>query len=340
LSREILSVWFPRNGDQRAWSEHAVRYQVLDPSFNKGNLGGNLITVIDGIATVTMTPQQASYWLTQGAVQQLGAAGQLNYQLAATGFGVMSPAIGVPPPPAAVPSNDYVLPLSLDVGAIEVDAPTMGEHDFLAAAFLVVGSPQCGLPTVQMATSVWNPADAAGKFAVSGGGLIVSKTVTGWATVRGDIGHSTGRRYFEFKCTADSSDGLDYEGFASAGFDPATYLGNAIYSFGWIAGGKSISAGFIYGGPAPPGNDPHAGYVYQFAIDFDAGSVWYARNNTWVYGDPGSSTSPSITFTPATVGALFPALSIYDTAGGTWALQTTAASLTYGLPAGFTAWDG
>jgi hypothetical protein len=103
-----------------------VRYQVLDPNFSKGNLGGNLITVIDGIPTVTMTEKQASYWLTQGAVLPLGAAGQLDYQLAGPNLVVAALGIDVPnfhrminfptaAPDLSVASPDIGTPLCLQV---------------------------------------------------------------------------------------------------------------------------------------------------------------------------------------------------------------------------------
>jgi hypothetical protein len=116
-----------------------VRYQVLDPSFNKGNLGGNLITVIDGIATVTMTPQQASYWLTQGAVQQLGAAGQLNYQLASRGLVVGSPIFDLPI------ENVVLLAINFACASPTIDASVIDEF---STSSLTTASPDLGAPTL------------------------------------------------------------------------------------------------------------------------------------------------------------------------------------------------
>jgi hypothetical protein len=127
-----------------------VRYQVLDPSFNKGNLGGNLITVIDGIATVSMTPQQASYWLTQGAVLPLGAAGQINYQLASPGLVVSSPIIDVPTETVSVFATN------LYCGSPEIDMPVAVEIDTLVSASLTVKSPGIDVPTF-MQTYPWLP---------------------------------------------------------------------------------------------------------------------------------------------------------------------------------------
>ena len=46
-----------------------------------------------------------------------------------------------------------------------------------------------------------------------------------------------------------------------------------------------------------------------------------------------------VSFVPATVGALFAGLSLYDSVDS-WTLQATAASQKYAPPSGFVAWDG
>jgi hypothetical protein len=114
------------------------RYQVLDPNFQSGNLGGNLITVIDGIATVTMTAQQASYWLTQGAVIPLGQAGQINYQMMAPWLVVGSPIIDVPI------ESVNLFGLDLDCGSPTIDMAAA--IDMLAASVLTTTLPAFGAP--------------------------------------------------------------------------------------------------------------------------------------------------------------------------------------------------
>jgi hypothetical protein len=127
-----------------------VRYQVLDPSFHKGNLGGNLITVIDDISVVNMTPQQASYWLTQGAVLPLGAAGQLNYQLASRGLAVGSPIFDVPT------ENVKLFAPNVDFTSPAIDAPALGQVHVLAAARFATASPGIDVP-VAVRTYPWLP---------------------------------------------------------------------------------------------------------------------------------------------------------------------------------------
>ena len=75
------------------------------------------------------------------------------------------------------------------------------------------------------------------------------------------------------------------------------------------------------------------------AVDFATGNVWFAKNNTWLNSsDPVVETVPMMTFTPATVGALFPAMTLENNPG-VWTLQSTAAALKYAPPSGFKAWD-
>jgi hypothetical protein len=127
-----------------------VRYQVLDPNFSKGNLGGNLITVIDGIAVVNMTPQQASYWITQGAVLPLSKAGQINYQMASRGLAVGSPIFDVPI------ENVKLLAENFDSASPAIDAPVLGQTHVLAAARFATASPSIDVP-VAVRTYPWLP---------------------------------------------------------------------------------------------------------------------------------------------------------------------------------------
>jgi hypothetical protein len=157
---------------------YTMRYQVLDPNFDSGNLGGNLITVIDGISVVNMTPQQASYWLTMGSVIPLGPVSlncQLNYQLAALGCDVG--AIVIDSLSLSVfPGTFYVTAPEMDIGAIEIDAgwlvastgalgvfdfvigspvidkPSLGVHVAAMSSGIVVGSPSIAIPSLKI---VW-----------------------------------------------------------------------------------------------------------------------------------------------------------------------------------------
>ena len=203
------------------------------------------------------------------------------------------------------------------------------------------GGPSINQGAAGVVSSVWSASDAAANaMTLSNGGLTVAPTSgVPWQSVRGSISKSSGKLYFEVIANvgdADSGIGL---GLANAGFTVNTYLGNAPYSFASYFLPGQYGSGFtaIYGFP---GVSAVTGTVLGVAIDFTAGNVWLAFNNAWGSGNPASGANPAATFTPATVGALFPAMAFRTVNNGVWTLQSTAASQKYAPPAGFSAWDG
>ena len=195
---------------------------------------------------------------------------------------------------------------------------------------------------VTPSTSVWSASDAAaGGMTLSNGGLTVVPGTAGWDAIRGSISKSSGKVYFEVATSAATTSNFIGIGLANAGFPPANYLGAANYSVGSHFNGAIYGSGFtpIVGYPA---GDLAAGDVLGVTVDFGAGQLWFAYNNVWVTGNPATAANPSATFTPATVGALFPTMAFNTggpTGGGVWTLQPSAASQKYAPPSGFTAWD-
>ncbi len=190
-------------------------------------------------------------------------------------------------------------------------------------------------------TSVWSAADAtANGMTLSNGGLTVSSaTITGgWKSIRNTTSHASGKWYFELLCNASNADGNEIYGFGSSSLNVLNYIGGSTYSGGVSWAGNNLSAGFTsnYTTTLPTA----ANDVWSFAIDFTSGGIWIAQNNVWKNSsNPATGSLPIISFTPATVGALFAAVSFY-TAGQIWTLQPTAASQKYAPPSGFSAWDG
>ena len=83
-----------------------------------------------------------------------------------------------------------------------------------------------------------------------------------------------------------------------------------------------------------------SGDVFSVAVDFSSGSMWFVKNNVWANSsNPVTGSLPIISFVPATVGALFPTVSVQNPSDGVWTLHTAAASQAYAPPAGFKAWD-
>ena len=217
------------------------------------------------------------------------------------------------------------------------------------------GSGGGGPPPV---TSVWSAADAAANgMTLSNGGLTVNVTAASlhnsWQILRGSISKTAGKVYVEFIANAPMPTTV-HAGLASTGVDINSYLGASNYSVGMniITGPIFVSAGFASTGGIQHAAPINSGDVIGFAIDFAIGNVWFSRNNVWDTGTPGAEATPAVggdpfggvsplaTFTPATVGALFPAMAFADNGGnGVWTLQSTAASQKYAPPAGFSAWD-
>ena len=189
-------------------------------------------------------------------------------------------------------------------------------------------------------TSVWSADDAAANgMTLSNGGLTVTPSgVASWQSIRGSISKSTGKLYVEFINSVNTT-GLLGAGTANAAFVSTSYLGSSASSYGGYTNGTNYGTNFT---PINGLNvsSPQSGDVIGVAIDFNAGMVWLAENNAWISGgNPATGASPSATFTPATVGALFPAIVFNGAGAGVWTLQATAASQKYAPPSGFSAWD-
>jgi hypothetical protein len=211
-----------------------------------------------------------------------------------------------------------------------------------------VGGPSVGqgAPTPPPVTSVWSAADAAANgMTLSNGGLTVTPSGAGsFLSIRGSIGKTTGKLYVEVSTSIAVTSPNPAIGAANAAFNPAAYLGLT------TAGGSSFGAFFLSGGAVQANvftsnysvtslGSLAAGDVFGIAIDFGAGTVWLAHNNTWANpGNPSTGASPALSFTPATVGALFPGLTFNGANCGVWTLQPTAASQKFTPPAGFSPW--
>ena len=188
-------------------------------------------------------------------------------------------------------------------------------------------------------TSVWSASDAvANAMTLSNGGLTVASNTGGgtWQSIRNSISKTSGRVYIEFLCVTTTAETLF--GLANSSFVETSYLGSSVYSGGVTGIGVNyVSAGFTsnYTLSATFG----VGDVWALAVDFGTGNIWIAQNNVWVNAsNPATATLPIISFVPATVGALFAAITLSGQSANAWTLQPTAASQKYAPPAGFSAW--
>lgn len=187
--------------------------------------------------------------------------------------------------------------------------------------------------------SAWRTDDASGVAILGNGNLdLGGRLATGWKTIRSNSAKSSGLLYVEIECIGQSQESGFMLGFASAGFGAYGYLGSSDYSFGLFASGAQyVSTGFTVGAVAGPSGVGVRGRVYQFAVNFTSGKIWYGENNTFS-GSPVAGTGQVIDFVPGTVGAIALGISFFAKGNGVWRLRTASAQLVYSPPAGFTAW--
>ena len=150
-------------------------------------------------------------------------------------------------------------------------------------------------------------------IALSNGNLTLTSTTDSWPTVRGTMGVSSGKWYYEVISTDTTRWGA---GWATGEFQTGSSFSNTIsdailaYStdpLGVLDFGTSRS---INGSPAFSASTPQDN-ILQVAIDIDAGKFWLGINNTYVNNSSGSAGNPSAgtneleTFTAGT--EMFPA---------------------------------
>lgn len=130
---------------------------------------------------------------------------------------------------------------------------------------------------------------------LSDGNLNITNTVDSWPTVRGTIGVSSGKWYYEVVSTDTTRWGA---GWATKEFQSGTTFSNSIgdgligystdplsvYDFGT---GRSINGSPAFSASTPQNN------ILQVAIDIDAGKFWLGINNTYVNNSSGSAGNPS-----------------------------------------------
>lgn len=196
--------------------------------------------------------------------------------------------------------------------------------------------------TIAAASATWSTSDAAaGSFTLTGSDRTAQKTAGSagaWKTVRATQSRAAGKFYFEIKVAVSSSNNFTSFGLANAAFSAAAHLGSSAASLGVTASFIGNTDFTVLREVRAPTSQT-AGVTIGLAVDLDTGKVWIAHDNVWqLTGDPAAGANPFATFTPATVGALFPALSIYDPTAGAFTLQTAAVEQTYTPPSGFASW--
>jgi len=162
--------------------------------------------------------------------------------------------------------------------------------------------------TVRGNYATLNPLDN-NAITLANGNLNASSTSNSWKTVRGSIGMSSGKWYWEFTSTAsDLSDNFWFAGIANAAAVLTTHIGANANGYGFY----SLNGNKMYNNVSTSyGNSWQTNDVIGVAFDADAGKIWFAKNGTWqASGNPASGTNEAYSSIPA--GTYFPAISPYS----------------------------
>jgi hypothetical protein len=156
-------------------------------------------------------------------------------------------------------------------------------------------------------------------------GLTISNAGLSWVGAAGatrmaygTLPFSSGKWYFEYTMTQSNSGGNWAAGFSQA--DVLQASGSTPFTnpntWGIMTGGNATvlykvnnnvftNLSGLWSGTLP-------GAVIGVAVDFDAGKVWFSKDNVWVEGDPSAGTTPSYTGINA-YGQLKPIVYGYNT---------------------------
>lgn len=172
----------------------------------------------------------------------------------------------------------------------------------------------------------WNSADKNAGITLANGDRDASGS--GLIAVRGLLGRSTGKYYFEVAVTVSS--GSAWGGLGDASANLSSYTGNSSASCGIAAGGnvvttwtKSQTGTFTIS----------AGDVIGFAADLNNGRLYVAKNNTWQFSsDPTTDTNYWVS---GITGTVYP---MGTPGSSTLRISTKTAELTYSPPTGYSQW--
>lgn len=175
-----------------------------------------------------------------------------------------------------------------------------------------------------------------------------------WKSVRATLGRRSGKFYFEaiWPNTADYGLLAMVAGVTYLGYDLENYMSSSSF-YPYIAVGDNNGSASVWGTQYlggtwntyyTPNNTAVNGLckeliVTGFAIDFDAGKLWVAINNTWIgNGDPANGLNP--TQTANIYGCkLYPTLNPHTNGSYSMSIAMTPKMCVYSPPTGFNYWD-
>lgn len=193
-------------------------------------------------------------------------------------------------------------------------------------------------------STTWNPADKGSRIALSESDIrasVLASSTNASHKVRSVGSRNTGKRYVELLVVSQASsanNGAFGFGVAVAGFNVTNttdFLGGTATSWGLFGPYTSGTIVRPFNNNASAGNFSAAmivNAVIGMAVDFTAGYIWWAINNTWIQGDPAAGTSPVFSNLGTAGGPLFLVMNAYISNDSGRLLSTP----TYSPPTGFT----
>ena len=165
-----------------------------------------------------------------------------------------------------------------------------------------------------------NPLDKHSDFTTSNGNLDVATTGSNWRSIRGTIGITSGKYYWEFT-TGHQRATVGIATSETSVLDD--YIGNNAYGWSYLYDGNKYHAGGI----TSYGNSYTNGDTIGVAFDADAGSIYFYKNGT-------IQNSGTAAYTGLTSGPYFPAFSFRDS-GSTFTANFGQRPFKYTLPTGY-----
>lgn len=188
--------------------------------------------------------------------------------------------------------------------------------------------------------SALSPTFTGANIDLTNGNRTATRNSTGspaWRTSLSDRTNSTGKRYFEFLINASGvASPFIIIGIAKSSIPLTNFIGFDANGYGYYreTGTKvNNNAVTAYGAAYAQGDR------IGVAVDFNTGSVWFAKNNTWqASGDPVAGTNAA--FTGLT--GEFKAGGSVNTGTGTpdqITVSLIGSNFNYAPPSGFIAWN-
>lgn len=187
----------------------------------------------------------------------------------------------------------------------------------------------------------WNPSDKSSRVTLSVSNSVARKTsgtTATWDMARATLGRSTLKRYFEVLCVRTSgSDNTIMVGIAnsSAPLDTASgHPGGTTNGYGlYVLNGNKYTNNVGTAYSTAWDGDTTIGV----AVDFTAGKIWIANENTWGSGgDPAAGTGEAFS---GISGTFFPAVSMLNINVFQCTGRFALSALVYSPPSGFLPWQ-